>query len=70
MTGPDDLAERLAALESRIAYQDETIETLNRTVTAQWSDIDRLKRHVALLEDRVDDAANGAGPVDRPPPHY
>ena len=70
MTAPKDIAERLAALEARIAYQDETIETLNQTVTAQWAEIDRLKRHVALLEDHIEDAVSGPGPVDRPPPHY
>lgn len=69
MSGASD-SERIAALETRIAYQDETIEALNQTVTAQWSEIERLKRVVAQLEERLDDAVSGPGPVDRPPPHY
>ncbi len=40
---------RLEALEIRIAYQDEVIEELNKTVTAQWKEIDRLTREVAGL---------------------
>ena len=36
------LADRLEALEMRLTYQDETIETLNQTVTAQWKQIDAL----------------------------
>lgn len=64
------LAERLDALETRLAYQDETIETLNQTITEQWALIDRLRREVAQLAERVEDAASGAAPVDRPPPHY
>ncbi|MDR4308816.1 SlyX family protein [Chelatococcus sambhunathii] len=67
MSGDSD---RIAALETRIAYQDETIEALNQTVTAQWSEIERLKRAVAQLEERLEDAVSGPGPVDRPPPHY
>lgn len=66
----DRLAERLDALETRLAYQDDTIETLNRTVTEQWGLIDRLRREVEALSERLEDAASGVGPVDRPPPHY
>ncbi|MFD1333381.1 SlyX family protein [Methylopila musalis] len=64
------LAERIDVLETRLAYQDEAIETLNETITAQWTVIDRLKREVAMLSERLEEAASGAQPVDRPPPHY
>lgn len=64
------LAARLDALETRAAHQERTIEILNETVTAQWSVIERLKREVANLGERVEDAVSGPGPVDRPPPHY
>ncbi len=70
---PDDadrLTERVDALEERLAYQDETIEALNQTITAQWTTIDALKRQVANLTERLEDAVSGPGPVDRPPPHY
>lgn len=30
-----DLAERIEVLETRLTYQDEAIETLNATITAQ-----------------------------------
>jgi SlyX protein len=64
------LARRLDALEERVAYQDETIEALNRTVTEQWATIDRLKREASNLAERLDEAVSGSEPVDRPPPHY
>jgi SlyX protein len=35
------------ALEARLMYQDETIEQLNQTITAQWKQIDSLTRPVA-----------------------
>ena len=66
-----ELSDRIDALEARIAYQDDTIETLNATVTAQWKQIDALTRQVAALSDRLQDAeARGPGPVNERPPHY
>ena len=73
MTEPSSpsAAERIDALEIRIAYQDETIETLNNTVTAQWKQIDALMRQVTELGERVREAeANRPGPANEPPPHY
>ncbi|WP_038956507.1 SlyX family protein, partial [Bradyrhizobium japonicum] len=43
------LGERIDTLETRIAYQDDTIETLNQTITAQWKQIDALTRKIAEL---------------------
>ena len=71
MTDVRALSERIDALEMRIAYQDETIETLNQTITAQWTEIDRLTRQFAELKERVRDAeSNVPGPANERPPHY
>jgi SlyX protein len=69
---PQSLAARIDALEVRIAYQDETIETLNKTITEQWRKIDALGREVINLRERLDDAEmkSGAGTAQEPPPHY
>jgi SlyX protein len=73
MSEPQSLAARIDALEIRIAYQDETIETLNKTITEQWRKIDALNREVVNLRDRLHDAemksVAGAAP-EPPPPHY
>ena len=62
---------RIAELESRLAFQDETIETLNQTITAQWIEIDRLTRQVAELKERLREAeSNAPAPANEPPPHY
>ena len=63
------LRERIDALEARVAYQDDTIETLNATITAQWKQIDMLTRQVATLSERLQEANSGA-PRNEPPPHY
>jgi SlyX protein len=52
-------------------FQDETIETLNKTITEQWLKIDALTRQVAALNDRLHEAeAHAPGATDEPPPHY
>lgn len=64
---------RLDALEARIAHQDQAIEDLNETITTQWKDIDRLKREVERLSDRVANAEQAIGPDagdEPPPPHW
>jgi uncharacterized coiled-coil protein SlyX len=66
-----DLSQRIDALEARIAYQDDTIETLNQTITEQWKHIDRLTRQVAALTDRLQEAeAQAPAPANERPPHY
>ena len=71
MTDLKGVNARIDALEVRIAYQDETIETLNQTITAQWTKIDRLTRQLAELTERVREAeSNVPGPANERPPHY
>jgi len=58
-------------LETRLTFQDVTIETLNKTITAQWQKIDVLTREVAALSERLQEAESHApGATDEPPPHY
>ena len=65
------LSDRLEALESRLMFQDDTIETLNQTITEQWLKIDALARQLASLNERLREAeARAPGTVSEPPPHY
>ena len=71
MTDLKELGARIDELESRLAFQDDTIETLNATVTAQWLKIDALTRQVAALNDRLRETeATMPKPASEPPPHY
>jgi SlyX protein len=64
-------ADRIDALEIRLTFQDETIETLNQTITAQWLKIDALTRQIEALSERLQQAEDNApGPANEPPPHY
>jgi SlyX protein len=65
-------ADRLDALEMRIAHQDEVIADLNRIVTEQWAQIDRLARELTVMRESVRNSDQfGGKPADEPPPpHY
>ena len=66
MTELSPLEARIETLETRVAYQEHTIEALNQALTAQWKEIDRLTRELVRLGDRLP-----ASPGDEPPPpHY
>jgi SlyX protein len=70
-TDAKTLAERIDALEMRVAYQDDTLEALNETITAQWKQIDALTRQLAELRERLQDAeSSAAAPINERPPHY
>ncbi len=66
------LVARIEALEMRLAHQDHVIEDLNTITTAQWKDIDVLKRIVDQLRDRVQEVESNrpSGQPEPPPPHY
>jgi len=65
------LADRVDALEARLTFQDDIIETLNKTVTEQWTRIDALTRQLVALGERLQEAESQVtGPANEPPPHY
>ena len=65
------LSDRIDVLETRMTFQDVTIETLNQTITEQWHRIDVLKRQVVGLSERLQEAeAQAPGAGNERPPHY
>lgn len=64
---------RLEELETRVAFQDKTIQELNDVVTRQQGELDRLARELEAL--KVQLRAASVFPVasrdeETPPPHY
>ena len=73
MTDTELLSVRVDTLEMRLAYQDQVVEDLNATITAQWTQIEVLTREVRRLSERLqqaEDRASGPASPEPPPPHY
>lgn len=73
MTG--SLEERLEILESRLAFQEHTLESLNQVVTRQDRELVELKQGLAEVSARLKDfdASNPEGATGTGheiPPHY
>jgi SlyX protein len=71
MSDVKTLSDRIDVLETRLTFQEVTIETLNNTITSQWHKIDVLTRQLAHLNERLQEAETHArGAANEPPPHY
>ena len=75
---PAELARRLEALESRIAYQEHWLDTLDEAVAGQEQRLSRLERLNALMQEKIRDQQRALqagdtpipGAADEVPPHY
>ena len=73
-----DLAQRLEALESRIAHQEHWLDTLDEAVATQERRLTRLERINDLMQEKLREQqralqegdATAPGPEDEVPPHY
>ncbi|KPJ94499.1 MAG: hypothetical protein AMJ55_06290 [Gammaproteobacteria bacterium SG8_15] len=67
------LEERLTEIESRVAFQDDTIQQLNDVIVRQQHDIEQLTEELQLLKQQMQSLAPSLV-VDQsqetPPPHY
>lgn len=65
--------ERLEKIESKIAFLEDAVDDLNKTIYAQQKQIDQLQDLVTSLLGRVrdlSDTLSEIGPANERPPHY
>ena len=66
------LEERVMELESRLAFQDDTLLALNDVIVEQQRVVDRLQLQLAALLKRYEEVMGQyeASEEEAPPPHY
>jgi len=67
------MEERLAELEIRVAFQDQTLHELNEVITRQQNQIDRLLKEMETLKIQLNMLAPSmvvSKTEEKPPPHY
>ncbi|WP_373387556.1 SlyX family protein [Pseudomonas alcaligenes] len=67
-----ELEQRVIELETRLAFQDDTITALNDVVVGQQRVLERLQLQIAALARRQEEMAGqfGIAEDEAPPPHY
>ena len=69
----DDIQSHLVSLESTIAFQEEAIQKLEKTATAQQLQLQKLERQLGNIEEHLRTALPSLTVEpenDVPPPHY
>lgn len=65
--------ERFIAIETKLAFQEDVIQTLNESLISHEQKFSELERRYLVLLDRfnaLDSPGDSAAPIDERPPHY
>ncbi len=65
--------DRITELETKLAFAEDLLDTLNQTVIRQQRQLDSLQEQFRLLHQQVRDSQSDAKPTtprDEIPPHY
>lgn len=68
-----DLAQDIAELQAQLAFQEDTVQTLNDIVARQQLQIDKLEGDIESLllqVQQMGDALSRSPEEEPPPPHY
>lgn len=74
MTEISDMLNRLEYLETKVAFQDDTIEALNQEIAEQQNKLDTLRGQMQFLVQKIKDVQPehqvASEAEETPPPHY
>lgn len=73
MTDASDMRRQVTELETQLAFQEDTLQTLNDIVTRQQLQIDKLEHEVQVLlaqMQQLSDSMRRSPEEEAPPPHY
>ncbi|EIK52131.1 hypothetical protein YO5_10365 [Stutzerimonas stutzeri TS44] len=67
-----NIESRIADLEARLAFQDDTIQTLSDVLVEQRRLVDRMQLQLQALARRLEEVHSSMGGEEdeAPPPHY
>ncbi len=70
----DDIQEEIIELQTRLAFQEDSLNQLNQVVTEQSALIDQLRQQLRALAEKYEDLRDtqrqGGAAEQEPPPHY
>lgn len=71
----EQLQEQLIEIQTRVAYQEDTLTQLNDVISRQDGELVQLKQQLRLLAQRLDELVREPGQsdaeiIDERPPHY
>ena len=70
----NNIEEKIIEIETKMAFQEETIEQLNDVIIGQQKAIDKLQRQLVQLNTKIEEESqhwqSESNPVDETPPHY
>ena len=65
------LEQRVTELESKLAFQDDTLHSLSEVIAKQTRDIQLMQRQIELLKQRLSEQGQQYQEItNQPPPHY
>lgn len=70
----NEINEKIIEIETKMAFQEETIEQLNDVIINQQKTLDTLKQQVIQLNTKIKEESqqwqSDNNPADETPPHY
>jgi SlyX protein len=68
-----ELEQRINEVETRLAFQETTLQELNEALTSQQQQLSQMQAVLEKLRERIVELASNMQPdaaVEPPPPHY